>query len=91
MLEGMMSTVVRVSVHPYSRLEFTCKGCGVTARVDYEYGVGHVIGQDRDYRHCSDDVARHLPGPIVAVWEKHGRKWVLAANRSTALELAGVE
>ena len=85
-----MSFAVPVSVHPYNRIEFTCKACGAVVRVDYEYGVGPVIGQEREYRHCASDQPRHLAGPIVAVWERCGSQWLLVANRSTAEELASV-
>lgn len=85
-----MSLAVPASVHPYSRVEFTCKVCGAEARVDYEYGVGPVIGQEREYRHCDGDQSRHLAGPIVAVWEKREGRWLLVANRNTAAELATV-
>lgn len=79
-----------VSLHPYNRVEFTCKVCGTVARVDYEYGVGPVIGQEREYSHCEGDERRHLAGPIVAVWEEREGRWILAANRNTAAELATV-
>lgn len=86
-----MRSVGPVSVHPFNRLEFTCKSCGVVGRVDYEYGVWPVIGQEREYRHCPGDQVRQLPGPIVAVWEKRGDRWVLAANRETVEELAAAK
>lgn len=85
-----MSFAVPVSVHPYNRVEFTCKVCGSVTRVDYEYGVGPVIGQEREYRHCIGDQERHLAGPIVAVWERRGGQWALVANRNTVEELAAL-
>jgi len=82
-----MHPIVPVSVHPCNHLEFKCKICGGLGRVDYEYGVGPVIGQEREYRHCLGDLPRHLPGAIVAVWERRDGKLVLVANRDTVEEL----
>lgn len=78
-----MSSVMDVDVRPYTRTEFRCNACNVTYRVDSEFSAGPVVGRGQKYQHCARDENRQIGGPIVAVWERRGPRWVLLANRMT--------
>ena len=78
-----MNTTIPVHVRPFTRAEFTCKGCGKELRVDFEFGGGPIAGLGHEYRHCPNDEPRKLGGPVAAVWEKLDGEWVIEGSRHT--------
>jgi hypothetical protein len=71
-----MSTTVHVSMRPFTRTEFRCKGCGRMVRVDCEFWGGPIVGREAEYQHCPNDEVRHVEGPILVVWEKVDGSWI---------------
>jgi hypothetical protein len=79
----MLSVANPSPLHPCIayREEYVC-GCGLTILVAASGSIAAGatfaarIG-DEGYRHCGKDTKTHfLPGPLFAVWEKHGENWV---------------
>ena len=75
-MEVYVSATLPVSVRPYARTEFTCRGCGLRLRIDSEFWGGPIVGWEQEYRHCSGDELHHVEGPIIVVWERRGDRWV---------------
>lgn len=75
-MEVCVSATLPVSVRPYARTEFTCRGCGLRLRIDSEFWGGPIVGREQEYQHCSADEFHHVDGPIIVVWEKRGDRWV---------------
>jgi len=71
-----VSATLPVSVRPFTRTEFTRRGCGRGLRVDFEFWGGPVVGREQEYRHCPTDELRHVGGPIIVVWEKRDDRWI---------------
>ena len=59
----------------WTPMEYVCK-CGAKCRVDVEVFLGASVGGET-FRHCRNDEAHLIPGPIIAKWEEHDGSWVI--------------